>query len=498
MARRFVSIWFRHLTTDWFTLRQPHLLQLPFVLCTPSHGRMVVTAANAIAQANGINKEMVLADARAIMPALQVFDDQPDLIDRLLRRLAEWCIRFTPCVAVDSPDGLMFDATGCSHLWGGDYAYLSAIVKKLSARGYDVRLAIADTPGVAWAVARYGEEPLVIPTGMHIEALLPLPPVALRLEHETVDRLHKLGLHRICQFIGMQRATLRRRFGPHFLNRLDLALGREVDIIQPVQPLEPYQERLPCLDPIVTATAIEIALDRLLKTLCYRLQQEQKGLRVAVLKGYRVDGKVEQVSIGTHRPSHHVKHLFNLFEVKLPSIDPGLGIELFVLEASRVEDHYSVQEKLWEGSGGLEDERLSELIDRLTGKTGVQAIRYLPDEHYWPERSFKIASSIQEKLDTSWKVDKLRPIQLLARPERIEVTAPIPDYPPMLFQHKGKLHRIVKADGPERIEQEWWLQQGQHRDYYRVEDEEGFRYWLFRLGHYDDKKFQWFLHGFFA
>ena len=147
-----------------------------------------------------------------------------------------------------------------------------------------------------------------------------------------------------------------------------------------------------------------------------------------------------------------------------------------------------MQEKLWEGNGGLEDERLSELIDRLASKIGVQASsRYVPDEHYWPERSLNLLHHSMKKLTTTWRTDRPRPLQLLSKPEPIEVTAPIPDYPPMLFRYKGKLHKIVKADGPERIEQEWWLQQGQHRDYYRVEDEEGYRYWLFRLGHYDDK-----------
>jgi protein ImuB len=147
----------------------------------------------------------------------------------------------------------------------------------------------------------------------------------------------------------------------------------------------------------------------------------------------------------------------------------------------------------------LDDIGLSELIDRFAGKFGANQIqRYLPDEHYWPERSVKPALSLDEKINTIWKVDRPRPLQLLQKPERIEVTAPIPDYPPMLFRYKGKLHKIIKADGPERIEQEWWLQQGQHRDYYYVEDEEGKRYWLFRSGHYADKSYQWFIHGFFA
>jgi protein ImuB len=278
-----------------------------------------------------------------------------------------------------------------------------------------------------------------------------------------------------------------------------MALGQEIESIEPVQPIEPYQERLPCLEPIVTATGIEIALRQLLETLCLRLQQEEKGLRSAVFKGYRVDGKIEQVRIGTNRPTHHVTHLFKLFANKLSTIEPALGIELFVLEASKVDDHSSLQEKIWEGAGGLDDMRLSELIDRLANKVGVEAVhRYLPDEHYWPERSLKPTTSLQEQSITIWRMDKLRPLQLLSTPERIEVTAPIPDYPPMLFRYKGKVHQVVKADGPERIEQEWWIQEGQHRDYYRVEDEEGHRYWLFRLGHYHDKTYQWFIHGFFA
>jgi protein ImuB len=510
MEKRFVSVWFRHLNTDWFSLPhhafandfgkvRPDLKNIPFVLRTPSHGRMVITAVNAVAEMKGINIGMVLADARAIIPDLEVLDDKPDLADKLLRRLAEWCIRFTPIVAIDPPDGLLLDATGCAHLWGGDLPYVAQIVKKLNARGYDIRAAMADTAGVAWAVARFSKEPLVIACGMHIEALMCLPPEALRLEQATAEGLHKLGLHQIRQFIRMPRSSLRRRFGQHFIMQLDMALGKEIEVIEPIQPVEPYRERLPCPEPIITATGIEIALQQLLETLCLRLQQDQKGLRTAIFKGYRVDGIVEQVNIGTSRPAHNVRHLFKLFEHKIRMIEPALGIELFILEALKVEDHCPQQEKIWEGSTGLDDIRLSELIDRLASKIGVHAIhRYVPDEHYWPERSLKLASSLHEKLASAWPVNKLRPLQLLPKPEPVEVTSLIPDHPPMLFRHEGKLHPIIKADGPERIEQEWWLQQGQHRDYYRVEDEDGRRYWLFRLGHYNDKTYQWFIHGYFA
>jgi len=282
------------------------------------------------------------------------------------------------------------------------------------------------------------------------------------------------------------------------LTRINQALGLEEEIIQPVHPIEPYQERLPCLEPIVTATGIEIALQRLLENLCKRLKQEGKGIRIAVLKCYRIDGKIEEIAIGTIRASHHAVHLFRLFELKISSIEPALGIELFILHATKVEDHSPIQEKIWNSDAGLQDERIAELLDRLSCKIGMNSIhRYLPDEHYWPERSMKNVLSLDETTTTEWKVDRPRPLQLLTRPEYIEVTAPVPDYPPMNFRYKGKLHTIKKADGPERIEQEWWIEQGQHRDYYYVEDEEGCRYWLFRLGHYDDGNYKWFIHGFF-
>ena len=500
MPKRFMAIWFCYLKTDWCIRRQPLLQQTAFVLAAPDHGRMVITAANNLAQTLGADQGMAVADARALIPSLQVLDDTPELSARLLTGIATWCIRYTPVVAIDLPAGLLLESTGCAHLWGGEAQYLAAIVQRLESFGYQVRAAIADTIGAAWAVARFGKENRIVESGKQLAALLSLPPVALRLEAATVERLEKLGLRQVGNFISMPLTALRRRFGQSFLKRLHQAMGQEEEVLLPLQPVEPYQERLPCLEPIVTAKGIEIALQRLLDIICHRLQQEEKGLRAASLKGFRTDGKVVQISIGTNRPSHNINHLFKLFGLKIATIEPAGGIELFILEASKVEPVSPLQEKLWEHGGGLDIAGLSELLDRIEGKTGANIIhRYLPDEHYWPERSYKLAACLDEKIPTAWKVDKPRPLQLLAAPAPIEVTAPIPDYPPMLFRYKGKLHKIIKADGPERIEQEWWLQQGQHRDYYCVEDEAGQRYWLFRSGHYDvAKSYQWFLHGFFS
>ncbi len=500
MQKRFISIWFRYLKTDWWIRRRPLLHDKPFVLALPDHGRMVITAANALAQKEGIDTGMVVADAKALIPSLQVLDDQPETSGRLLKGLAEWCIRYTPAAAADPPDGLFLDVTGCAHLWGGEKSYITDIRKRFKGFGYDVSIAMADTVGAAWAIARFSPNDPIIESGQQHTALLSLPPASLRIEASAIERLEKLGLRENSQLISMPRSALRRRFGAQMIQRLDQALGYEEEGINPVHPIGPYQERLPCLEPIVTATGIEIALQRLLEALCHRLQQEQRGLRTACFKAYRMDGKIEKIEIGTNRPSCNSKHLFKLFEIKIESIEPASGIELFTLEASKVEDLPTVQEQLWGNKTDVDNVELSELLDRIAGKIGAHNIhRYVPAEHYWPERSFKEGSSLNEAIQTAWKVDRPRPLQLLSMPERIEVTAPIPDYPPMLFRYAGKLHKIIKADGPERIEAEWWLQDGQHRDYYCVEDEDGYRYWLFRSGHYDAaKSYQWFIHGFFA
>src|SRR5690606_6396649 len=143
METRFASIWFRHLTTDWQARRQPVLRNVPFVLATPVHGRMVITEANIPAETQGIHAGMVVADAKASVPDLQVLDLPTDLIGKLLEKLGLWCIRYTPAVAVSHPDGLLFDISGCAHLWGGERAYLKDVVTRLRGYGYDVRMAIA-------------------------------------------------------------------------------------------------------------------------------------------------------------------------------------------------------------------------------------------------------------------------------------------------------------------------------------------------------------------
>lgn len=500
MNKRFISLWFRHLITDWLSIRRPELKELPVVVVMPVRGRSVIQATNLLAEKQGITLGMAAADAKAIVPGLEVIDHIPNQAPKLLKALGEWCIRYSPAIAIDLPYGLIIDITGCVHLWGGERKYLKEIITQLRNKGYDVRGAIADTVGAAWAIARFGKIRPVIDPGEQENSLLNLPPAALRLEAEILERLQKLGFTTIKSFSEMPRSVLRRRFGEGLLLRLDQALGNHEEHIQLLQPVEPYQERLPCLEPIRTAKGIEIAIQTLLEKLCKRLTAEGNGIRTAILKCYRVDGRVISATIGTNRPSHSTSHLFKLFELKITTLNPALGIELFILQAPKIEALEPEQEVIFSTEGAeLNDADVAELLDRLANKIGRERIhRYLPLERHWPEQSIQSTSSLKDKPSTSWRICKPRPSLLLPRPEKIQVTSLLPDNPPMLFIYKGEQHIVKKADDAERIEREWWLGEGAHRDYYVVEDQNGRRYWLFRSGYYSDEQSQWYIHGFFA
>lgn len=494
---RYTSIAFPYLLTEFVVRRQPVLHGKPFVLASRQHGRMAIDAVSPEAAKKGIRPGMVLADCKALFPALEMVETEPGRMEKLLTALAGWAIIYTPYAAVDFPDGIILDSSGCAHLWGGEAGYLEHIRTKLAGYGYTVQLAIADTISAAWATARFSSM-AVVPVGKQREVLKKLPPAALRLEATLLARLKKLGMKQIGNFMDMPPTVLRRRFGPELPKRIAQALGQELDWIIPVQPVEPYHERLTSMEPVASATGITVALQELLEMLCLRLETEGLGLRKAILKCYRVDGNVQQIAIGTGHPSRNVCHLFKLFEHKIATLEPELGFEVFALEAPKVEPVTPEQAAIW-NAASQNDKKVAELLDRVAVKVGAGAVtRYLPAQHHWPERSVKEASPLWEKPGTPWRTDLPRPMQLLAYPERIEVTAVLPDYPPMLFRHKGTRHTVVKADGPERIEQEWWLSDGLYRDYYIAEDENGARYWLFRSGPYDGDHPKWFLHGYFA
>jgi protein ImuB len=493
MPKRFVSIWFRYLLTDWKTIREKSLKTVPVVFTEPDHGRLLVCAQNAFAEKHCVRPGMTAADAKVIAPGLQLFEDKPGHNLKLLKHLAEWFLRYTPYVMIDPPDGLLLDVTGCTHLKGGEREYLNDIGSRLQALGYTIRPGMADTIGCAWAVARCAENELIIPPGGQRNSLMPLPPAALRLTSDILVKLNQLGFYTIAGFIHVPKSVIRRRFGNNLVLRLYQALGQEPEFLIPLQEPVPYSERYPMLEPIRTREAIEYAVHALIDQLCKRLYSEGLGLRSAVLTYLRVDGKSGQLVIGTNHPSQRTDHVFKLFSQHFDQIAPALGIELFILDATKTEPVIDKQSLLWSGKPDSKSELVAELLDNIAARVGASNIhRYLPQQRYLPERVARNTPDLAASPEGDWREDKPRPLQLLDPPESIDAMALTPDYPPKQFIYRKERHIIASADGPERIECEWWEQPEGYRDYFIVEDEEGRRYWIFSTS---DK--YWFLHGYF-
>lgn len=490
---------------------------------------------------------MRLADARTLVPDLVTAGVEPAADRRLLEAIANWCDRYTPWVALDplgaaiaEPDaegrieacsaggfggdaGLLLDVTGCGHLFGkdeaGERALLADLVERLARHDFTCRAAMADTTGAAWALARYAERQadLFCPHHGQREALASLPVDGLRLDTPILETFLKLGLRRISDLYALPRAPLARRFGDQPLTRLDQALGRIDEPIEPRRLPPAFRTRLAFAEPIGRPEDIAAATSRLLAALCEQLEQAAVGSRKLEIALYRVDGSVDRTSIGTSRPNRDSPKLMKLFEEKLGELDPGFGVELMILAAPEVEEWSGAQDLLPDTvpvtSSSDQEDGTIDLADRLALRLGVEnVVRLVPRDSHLPERVQTTAPvSVKPVQDGAWSrlasMKGARPTRLLQRPEPVSVTALLPDDPPRQFQWRRHAHRIVRVEGPERLADEWWRPRsnGKYalansmppaRDYYRVEDDDGGRFWLFRDGPHNAAK--WFLHGFCA
>jgi protein ImuB len=500
VKNRYTAVWFPYFKTDVLSRKDTSKKMYPYVLYVRDRGRMVISAINEKAQSLKISKGMLLADARAICSQLNADPDDPPLFQARLNKMAEWFIRYSPIVVADQPDTIIINASGCCHLWGGETSYLKHIWQRMNAEQYQVKIAIADSTLAAKAITLHGHSLSVVPANQTEQVVQSLPLSALGLSEEIVLKLHEWGFRTIGSITAIPAGILSRRLGPTIKIQLDKMFGAREEFVKPVQETVTWIERLPCLEPISHLAGIQIAIDRLITGLIGQLKRKGLAAQKIILKSYRLDGKIGIVSESFSLPTIDIVHMRKILFLKLEKISPGPGIELFSLEATEVAPYQPVQLSFWQTeSEDLKDKKLLQFLDSVTANIGTDCLsRFLPAAHHWPERSFRKATHFNDESKLCWQTSLQRPVYLLKTPALIQVTAPVPDYPPMLFRYKNKLHKIIKADGPERIEQEWWINEGLHRDYYFVEDDAGCRYWLFRSGHYtEDRKEKWYLHGFF-
>jgi protein ImuB len=466
--------------------------------------RMTIAAACPVAEALGLNAGMAVTQARALVPGLDVRDAEPAADRTFLTRLALYAARrWTPRAAVSGDDGLWLDLSGVTHLFGGEAALCRRILRFCARLGFDAQIAVAGTAGAAHALARYAAKQLVLcPSGDEAEAIAPLPLAALRLDDDLVSAALRLGIDRIGDLLAMPRGPLERRFGGSLLGRLDQALGRAGEAIDPIVPEEPPSILVGFVEPIATAEAIAEALRRLIDDLVGTLEKQGLAARSLLLRCSRIDGEEQRIAIGTARATRDGKHLFSLLAPRIETIEPGFGIEAMRLTARRCEPLGPLPI-----DGGLAGKRkpdLVPLVDRLVGRLGSRRLfRLSAVESDVPERSLSRVSPLGEV--QAWPPHWPRPVRLLPRPEPIDkVVALLPDGPPRRFTWRGDIHVVRKADGPERIYGEWWKDRAEAdavRDYFQVEDEEGARFWIFRRGDGVDRRtgnLSWYLHGLFG
>lgn len=479
--------------------------EAPLVLAGREGNRRVVLAANEAAQATGLRAGMPVTKAQVLVPDLIIQDADPKADARALDRLALWMLqRIAPVVAADSPDGVVIDSTGADHLHGGEDAMLSAIVGRLAASGVGAYGAIADSWGAAHALARHVARPTFIAAPGHGSAVLaPLPIEALRLPAGTAAGLQILGFTRIADLLAQPRAPLTLRFGPELGRRIDHALGQLAEPIDPIRSPDLIEVRRAFAEPIGAAETIARYIGKLAVQLCAALEEKDLGARRLDLLCHRVDSHAQAVRVGTAMPVRDAKRLTRLLCDKIESIEPGFGIELMSLAATSAEPLSRQQAVNSLVEKAMPD--VSDLVDTLANRVGEGCLyRAAPVASDVPERSVRRIPAMAPETGATWPGHWPRPSRLLPRPEPIETVALLPDHPPVSFTWRGIRRRVKRADGPERVFGEWWKRDAElaaARDYFRIEDDAGERYWIYRAGDGEDAatgSHLWFLHGVFG
>ena len=482
----------------------------PFALIASTAGGWHLAAVDAKARRLGLAPGQLLADARARLPALETREHEPGKDRAALIKLAHWCTRFAPYVAPwpaqnEDSAGLTFDIEGCAHLFGGEAGMVEAMAVAFARLGLTARLAVADTIGAAQAYACYGREnKTLVAAGEQRAAIVPLPVAALRIAPDMAATLRHLGLKTIGDLLPLPRAPLAARFGANLLTRLDQALGRARESFSPLLPHAPTRAQVILAEPIVSQAHVLTLVEKLANDLEPVLERDGKGARALRLTLFRVDGETVGAEIRLAAASREPAHIVKLFSLKLDALqddyDVGFGFEAARLDVTDTERMAPLQTGLADESEHARNAKLSLLIDRLGSRLGIESVlRASPHDTHIPERAMVLKPAAQYH-EQPWEEAPMRPLLMLPCAEPAEVTALLPEGPPLQFSWRGVRYAVAHAEGPERIRPEWWHDTHVHaRDYYTVEDEDGRRFWIYRDGYYGGEAHpRWFVHGIYA
>jgi protein ImuB len=542
-TRRFLSLWLPRLATD--RARRLDAIDraapLAAIAKVSNAERLVCVDANTARL--GLTAGLSLADARARHPGLVAVEANPAEEARLLEALCDWCSRFTPLAALDCADGLMLDISGVAHLFGGEQALMDSCVGRLAGLGVTAAGGVAGNPRAAWALARFSAQKIA-PEPLSDKAFAKLfhdlPLAALGLDEKTVADMARAGLKRIGDIAFRPRAPITARFGALPMARLDALKGLERSSIAPRFAAPDFCAERRFASPVQTVEAIEATLRKLADDLVVLLERQAKGARAIELALYRVDGDVRRIKVGASRPLNEARAIVRLFAERLASpqeetIDAGFGVDLMRLSCLAAEPLAPSQAELERAHEAERARALADLIDRLSARLGPRAVtrRELVEAHL-PEQAERAAPATlgearrrgeesrhcEERSDEAIQkpaaptpgllrfarndgstIAPGRPLKIFARPEPIDALAEVPDGPPLRFRWRRVLHDVAAIEGPERIAAPWWRRpDAPTRDYFRAEDSQGRRFWLYREGLWgrETARAKWFVHGVFG
>lgn len=481
-------------------------------------GRQIIAGCCQRAVSAGVRIDMTLAHARALWGngSLYVHPYQPERDERALGALAAWATRLVPLVAVDRPDGLLMDISGCQRMYRGEMRLLNTIGNRLKRLGFQGNLASSATFGCARAVARYGGcRRCMVPDGQEAVFLSPLPVQALGIDDDCIDALGEVGVERIGQVLDLPRLELDARYGSDLLLRIDQALGTALETIDPVRVSPPPRVERTFDGPVKQVEVIGIAVRQLLDDLARQLEQRQRGVCRLDLEVERADTWPIHETLTLSRPSCSGAHLWTLLRSRVEMLHMGLGVERIALTATKEGRLLHEQVGCWSGGGNRSeattDRSWDEMIDMLVGRLGPQRMMHLdPVASHVPERAFARRPVLTPRAGTPGDIVAVdRPTLILDRPEPVEVLALTPGGSVCRLHWRGAEYVVVDTVGPERIAMEWWRETDKApaggkdrlerhsmplhraRDYFKVQDASGRWLWLF----HQLETGRWFVHG---
>jgi protein ImuB len=537
MIRRYLSLWFARLSTDRARVlreneRSAARALTPLATYLKIKNAQQLVCVDRQAASLGLTRGLPLADARARHPNLVAVEADPAEEGKLLARIADWLQRFTPLVALDGADGIMLDIAGVAHLFGGEKAMIQEIETRLAAQGLGARAGIADFPRAAWALARFSKE-RIAPTGAERKIVAQLyhglPLAALGLAETNVADMARAGLRRIGDVALRPRAPIAARFGADVIARLDALYGLERAAISPRFAAPEFSAERRFASAIVQKEAVEATLLKLAEDLAALLQRQVKGARRLELALFRVDGAVRRIAVGAGRPLNEPRAMARLFRERFEApdedeIDAGYGFDVVRLSCLLAEPHSPTQGDFARAPEEKETRSLADLLDRLSARLGMRRVTRIDlVETHIPEFAVvarpatlgdarapstmlrmvplpRCAGEEKGGAKPGEGAPPTRPLRLLEQPEPIEAIAEVPDGPPLRFKWRRATHHVAAIEGPERISAEWWRADGPTRDYFRAEDSEGRRFWLYREGLYGREvaRPRWYMHGLFG